>query len=182
MSALRIGLLRHFPVPLGMPSGWLSARDLQRWRADYDSAEVAVGAFDLGGIDWQHCLASDLPRTRRTAAEVFAGTIEHTALLREPSLPDFRTGGLRLPALGWQLLWRGAWLLNHASQRATRADFERRVAAAADHLCGLRGDVLVVSHAGMMAMLSAELRRRGFTGPRLRIAAHARAYVYSRAG
>ena len=182
MSALRIGLLRHFPVPLGMPSGWLSAQDLRRWRADYDSAEVTVGAFDLGGIDWQHCLASDLPRTRRTAAEVFAGDIEHTALLREPSLPDFRTGGLRLPALGWQLLWRGAWLLNHASQRATRADFERRVAAAADHLCGLRGDVLVVSHAGMMAMLSAELRRRGFSGPRLRIAAHARAYVYSRAG
>ena len=43
-------------------------------------------------------------------------------------------------------------------------------------------DPFPLTMAGMMAMLSAELRRRGFTGPRLRIAAHARAYVYSRAG
>jgi hypothetical protein len=55
-------------------------------------------------------------------------------------------------------------------------------AVVADHLCDRRGDVLAVSNAGMMAMLAAELRRRGFTGPRLRIAAHARAYVYARAG
>jgi hypothetical protein len=50
----------------------------------------------------------------------------------------------------------------------------------ADRLCMAQADTLVVSHAGMMAYLSAELRRRGFAGPRLRIAKHATVYEYER--
>jgi hypothetical protein len=46
----------------------------------------------------------------------------------------------------------------------------------------LRQDTLVVSHAGMMAYLSAELRRRGFAGPKLRWAKHATAYIYEKNG
>lgn len=50
----------------------------------------------------------------------------------------------------------------------------------ADHLSAVEQDTLVVSHAGMMAYLSAELRRRGFLGPKLRIARHATAYLYEK--
>ena len=49
-------------------------------------------------------------------------------------------------------------------------------------MSALDQDTLVVSHAGIMAYLSSELRRRGFAGPKLRIAKHATAYVYEKAG
>ena len=44
----------------------------------------------------------------------------------------------------------------------------------------MTGDTLVVSHAGMMAYLSADLRRRGYSGPKLRIAKHATLYTYEK--
>jgi hypothetical protein len=73
---------------------------------------------------------------------------------------------------------RFSWLTGHRSQRACRDDFRRRVSEVADRLCRARRDTLVITHAGMMAYLSRELRRRGFVGPKLRIARHATAYVY----
>lgn len=50
----------------------------------------------------------------------------------------------------------------------------------ADRLAAAERNTLVVSHAGVMAYLSAELRRRGFHGPPLRLAKHATLYVYER--
>jgi hypothetical protein len=52
--------------------------------------------------------------------------------------------------------------------------------ALAERLSASDQDTLVVSHAGMMAYLSAELRRRGFAGPKLRIAKYATAYIYEK--
>ena len=52
----------------------------------------------------------------------------------------------------------------------------------AERLCAADRDTLVVSHAGMMAYLSADLRRRGFGGPKLRIANHAKVYIYEKRG
>lgn len=176
----RIGLVRHLPVRQALPRGWMTAADLGRWRQHYDAAEVLSASVELAGIEWQTCLSSDLPRAHQTAAVAYAGEIECTPLLREPELATFDTGTLRLPVPAWQWLLRLAWLSGHRSQRAARDDFRQRVHTVADRLCGLSGNVLVVSHAGMMAFLSAELRRRGFAGPKLRIAQHAKAYVYER--
>jgi broad specificity phosphatase PhoE len=79
-------------------------------------------------------------------------------------------------------MWRGvfgiSWALGHRSQRACRDDFRRRVTAVADLLEGAVENTLVVSHAGMMMYLSAELRRRGFLGPKLRRPRHATLYCY----
>jgi hypothetical protein len=41
-------------------------------------------------------------------------------------------------------------------------------------------EVLVVSHAGMMAYLRRELVGRGFAGPKFRLAEHGRLYVFER--
>ena len=177
---MRIGLLRHFPVVEPLPSGWRTAGELHEWRERYDAAEVQLGKFELGGIDWGACVASDLPRAKRTAAEVFPGEIEHTELLREAEFAPFQTGNLRLPVLAWRWMIRGAWITGHNSQRACRDDLRRRVQTMADRLSAAEEDTLVVSHAGMMLYLSTELRRRGFSGPKLRIAKHAVAYVYER--
>jgi broad specificity phosphatase PhoE len=182
LERVRIGLLRHFPVEQKLPSGWRTAADLQAWRERYEMAQACVGEFDLGGVVWQACISSDLPRARITASAVFRGEIRYTSLLREPEFGQFTTGDLRLPVWAWQWLLRLSWMTGHQSQRAGRDEFRRRVLAVADQLSASDQDTLVVSHAGMMAYLSAELRRRGFAGPRLRIAKHATAYIYEKNG
>jgi broad specificity phosphatase PhoE len=153
---------------------------LQAWRERYDMAETLVGEFELGGVVWQACISSDLPRACITASAVFCGEVERTALLREPEFARFKTGNLRLPLWAWQWLLRLSWMTGHPSQRGCRDEFRGRVLAMADRLSALGQDTLVVSHAGMMAFLSAELRRRGFVGPKLRIAKYATAYIYEK--
>ena len=177
---MRIGLLRHFPVQLKFPTGWKTAAELQTWRENYDVAETSAIQADLGGIAWQVCISSDLPRACVTAGAVFPGSIERTALLREAEFAQFRTGNLRLPIRVWQWILRITWMTGHSSQRACRDAFRQRVSEVADRISASDRDTLVVSHAGMMAYLGAELRRRGFAGPRLRIADHAKVYLFEK--
>jgi broad specificity phosphatase PhoE len=177
---MRIGLLRHFPVEQKLPSGWKTAAELNDWRERYDLAKTLPCDFDSGHIDWQECIASDLPRARLTACAVFKGPVEHTSLLREPEFAQFKTGRLRLPVLAWRCVLQLSWMFGHDSQRACRDEFLGRVNRIADQLCGRDKNVLVVSHAGIMAYLSRELCRRGFSGPKLKIARHAKAYIYER--
>jgi broad specificity phosphatase PhoE len=179
---VRIGLLRHFPVTEKLPSGWRTAAELQAWRERYELAETPVGTFDVGGVDWHSCVSSDLPRARITARAVFRGEIEFTEMLREGYFAPFRTGRLRLPVKAWEWLLRLSWMTGHHSQRVCRDEFQRRVLAMADRLSAGQHDTLVVSHAAMMAYLSAELRRRGFAGPKLRRATHATVYIYQKNG
>ncbi len=177
---MRIGLIRHFPVKHGFPEGWRTSAELGVWQEAYDRSEVLVGAADLGEGGWKQCLASDLPRAQATAAAVFEGRVELTPLLREARFEPVGTGGLRLPIWAWRIVLQISWTAGHSSQRACRDDFRRRVQAAADRIESAPTDLLVVSHAGMMASLSAELRRRGFDGPGLRLARHATVYTYRR--
>jgi broad specificity phosphatase PhoE len=179
---VRIGLLRHFPVDQRFPAGWRTAADLQAWRERYDMAEGLVGEFDLGGVAWRACISSDLPRACMTAKAVFQGEVEETALLREPQFAPFQTGNLRLPVWVWQWLLRLSWMTGHSSQRACRDEFRGRILAVADRLNALDRDTLVVAHAGIMAFLSVELRRRGYVGPKFRIAKHATVYIYEKNG
>jgi broad specificity phosphatase PhoE len=135
---------------------------------------------DLGSIQWTSCLSSDMPRTLATARAVFSGSVETSNLLREAEFAEFGTGRLRLPMWMWRLLLRFTWMTGHASQRQCRDDFRRRVLYVADSLARRDGDTLVVSHAGMISYLVAELKRRGFTGPSVRIPKHSRLYVFER--
>jgi len=177
---MKIGLLRHFPVDQAWPTGWRTAMELREWVERYDVAPVVPGAFDLGGIEWRACLSSDLPRAHQTAGAVFARDVELTPLLREPTFHGFPTGGLRLPVWAWAAVLRASWWIGHRSQRTSRDEFRDRVRQAADRLCGLNDDTLVVSHAGMMSALARELKRRGFRGPRFGRARHAQVYVFER--
>lgn len=177
---MRIGLLRHFPVEQALPSGWRTSAELTEWRRRYEQSATSVGVFDLGGIAWQACLASDLPRAHTTARAVFEGPIEVTEVLREVEFAEFRTGRLRLPVKAWEWLLRASWLTGHRSQRVHRDDLRRRVVSAAERLAVVDRDTLVVSHAAMIMYLALELRRRGFSGPKLRQVKHATAYVFER--
>lgn len=160
--------------------GRLTAADLIAWRARYDRAEALVGEVHGDRADWRLSLGSDQPRAVVTTQVVFAGQIEATAQLREPQFAEFQTGGLRLPVWARRAVLSLTWMTGYRSQRACRGEFQRRVMAVADRLGAGNVDTLIVSQAGMMASLNAELRRRGFTGPKLRIARHATVYTYRR--
>jgi len=177
---MRIGLVRHFPVEQQFPGGWKTASELQQWRQQYDASPIISGPANLGSYKWPKCMSSDVERAIVTAKALFEGPVEQTMLLREPDFATFGTGGLRLPVGLWRWVLRLAWATGHKSQRTCRDDFRRRVKSAADLLESRATDILVVSHAGMMAYLSEEIRRRGFTGPKLRIAQHAKLYLYER--
>lgn len=177
---MRIGLIRHFSVEQQLPSGWITAAELNIWRQKYDASPVILGKTDLGSIQWTHCISSDLERAVATAKEVFCGPVEQSMLLREPDFVQFRTGGLRLPVWIWRWILGLLWATGRQSQRACRDEFHRRVVDTADLLEDKAGDILVVSHAGMMAYLSTEFRRRGFFGPKLRIPKHATLYIFEK--
>jgi broad specificity phosphatase PhoE len=177
---MRIGLVRHFPVTEAWPRGWLTSDDLQQWRRRYEAAEPIVGTIDVSGVAWQRCFSSDLRRAHVTARAAYAGNIVTTPWLREAEFLPFATGRLRLPVWGWQTLLRLAWLTGHKSQRPARDEFRQRIRAMADLLEGERVDTLVVSHAGVMFFLRKELLRRGFTGPRFKLAEHAKLYLFER--
>jgi broad specificity phosphatase PhoE len=177
---MRLGLIRHFPVTEPWPRGWLTSGELQEWRVRYDAAEPLVGPIDVRAVAWQRCFSSDLKRACVTAQTAYAGTITQTSLLREADVPALPTANLRLPVWGWRMLLRFAWFTGHKSQRAARDEFHQRITAIADLLEQESADTLVVSHAGVMFFLRKELLRRGFTGPKFGLAAHARLYVFDR--
>src|SRR5262249_16087864 len=159
---------------------WKTAAELQSWREQYDAAQPVVGAYELGATLWQRCITSDLERARVTAATVFPGPIEYTPLLREAKFATFQTGSLRWPVRVWYLAVGLGWMGGWGSQRACRNDFLRGAGEVTKLLTATDQDTLVVSHAGMMAFLGAELRRFGFKGPKLRIAKHAAVYLYEK--
>jgi len=176
---MRIGLIRHFPVNYPMLTGWLTAAELHQWRQHYDSAELQPQAYSaLDG--WQRCLSSDLSRTYVTAQALYSGDVQQTPLLREPEIVQFQTGELQLPHWAWRWVLRLAWLTGHRSQRNARDDFLQRVKAVMDMTEASHLDTLVVSHAGMMIYLREELLKRGYTGPKFRVADHARLYVFEK--
>jgi len=177
---MRIGLIRHFKVEQALPSGWMTAADLQLWRTRYDSARVVPVPVNLGAGTWTVCMSSDLDRAIATAKAAYQGEIEVTPRLREPEFAQFQTGRLRLPVWLWRWVLRFCWLTGHPSQRQCRDDFRSRVSGIADLLDGRSEDILVISHAGMMAYLSAALTKRGYVGPKLRMPEHARLYVYEK--
>lgn len=179
---MRVGLLRHFRVTEPYPRGWVRAGQLKAWMDRYDRAPIVPGEFDLGGVPWKACLCSPQPRARQTAEIVFRGVPEVSDLFAEARFCISPIGGVRLPVIAWRLLLQLAWKAGHRSQRIHRDDLRRRVDAAADRLESQPVDTLVVSHAGLMLHLAAELRRRGFHGPRLGFADHARAYLYQSGG
>jgi len=177
---MRVGLMRHFPVCQDWPRGWTTAGALQGWMTRYNTAAVREVPCDLGGVVWQDCVSSPLSRAQATATAVYGDGFQVCDLFAEVEYRAFQTGRLRLPVAVWRWLVQVAWWTGHPSQRACRDDLRRRVLAAANQLEAATRDTLVVSHAGMIAFLSAELRRRGFAGPRVTMAHHARAYVFER--
>lgn len=181
MRGMKIGLVRHFEVRRGLPSGWRTAAEIHQWRLEYESSEIAPQEVWLGDTDWRHCLSSDLPRAYLTAQSIFPGPITQIPHLREVEIAPFNTGRLRLPLLGWRWLVQTAWLTSHHSQRAAQERFLGNVRHVAREILHPRTEhTLVVSHGVMMMFLRRELLALGYSGPRFKLAENGKLYVFER--
>jgi broad specificity phosphatase PhoE len=178
-----VGLIRHFEVVRGMPTGWLSAADIQVWQTEYDTAAVIQKPVSLGEAVWERWMSSDVKRARETAQAIGPGPWEELPELREPQISVLRTGTLRLPFPVWRWIFRWMWMTSHRSQKAIKEELLRNVTyVAKEILAPDRRNTLVVSHAGVMMFLHRELLKQGFAGPRFKVAEHGRLYLFERDG
>ena len=166
-----------------MPSGWLSAADIQAWQTEYDTSAVIQRPVLLDPAKWERWVSSDVKRARETARAIAAGPWEELQELREPNVSVLRPGTLRLPFAAWRWIFRWMWMTSHRSQQAIKAELLRNVAyVAKEVLAPDHRNTLIVSHAGVMMFLRRELLKLGFVGPRFKLAEHGRLYLFERAG
>lgn len=87
---------------------------------------------------------------------------------------------LRLPVLMWAVWIR----LSMYFDRKTREEIKRarfRISEVFDHAFGNHTEnVLIVSHAALMVFMREELIRRGFAGPKFKIAKNGELYVFEK--
>ncbi|WP_448205523.1 histidine phosphatase family protein [Azospirillum sp. sgz302134] len=179
---MKIGLVRHFEVVLGLPSReWMTPEQISQWLNAYDGAEIRPGDVDLGGIPWTRCISSDSPRAFKTAQAIFQGPIEPTPMLREPALNPIARTNIRMPFPFWKMMLRIAWLTSHRSQLDAKTAFLNNVKTFAnDVVPTITENTLVVGHAGFMIFLRKELVRQGFRGPKFRLPENGKLYVFEK--
>lgn len=181
---MKVGLVRHYKVSKGFPRNHLAVgpEELVKWFAEYDEAEIEEGVTDLGGIQWDRCCCSDMPRAVKTAKKIFGESIQPMKELREVPHPHFdMISKRRYPFLWWAILTRLSWHFNQEAQREKKEDVQKRIQGVLDRiLLDGDGNVLIVSHAALMMEMRKELLSRGFKGPKFRTPANGALYVFEK--
>lgn len=173
-----VGLIRHFVVERGLPSGWPSCHDLILWREEYETSPVIPCPVSLGSTPWERCYSSPSPRALETAHTIWHSAPQVCDHLREADFIPFATGSLRLPLAVWEWMIRLAWATGHASQRAARTDMMERVQKFVCLLSESRTQhVLVVSHTGTMLHLRRALHKLGYRVPHFVRPRHGQLYL-----
>ncbi|GAB3163155.1 histidine phosphatase family protein [Telluribacter humicola] len=177
---MKIGLIRHFPVQHKYLTGWVSQSQVLQWFQGYNEADLQTWPVDTG-TSWDQCYSSQLPRARKTAEAIYQGEIITTPLLNEPSPDPLFKHDIRLPFLAWGMLIRLALLYNHPTQSHRKEVQEKRIRTWLSELLSQPNtDILIVSHAFTMEVLSRLLVREGFTGKVLNRPPNGVLYTYTR--
>lgn len=177
---MKIGLVRHFKVDQDFPSGkYVTADFMGQWFKDYDEADIVYGETPLLDVDWKACYASDMTRAVKTAESIYPDKIIQMKELREIPSPPLK-GKVKLPFILWAIWIRCSSFLN----KQTRAEIkkaEKRINLALDEIFAKgEGDILIVSHAALMVYMRKELIRRGFAGPKFKIASNGKLYIFEK--
>ena len=185
---MKIGLVRHFPVihPYNTRQ-WMTSSEYADWLNAYDVSEVRCLDLTLSPNEWGVCYSSDISRALATARSIYPGEIQVTPLLREIHVNPVFSSNLRLPFRTWDALSHLAWFISHPSQAEGRQKVMERLQAflsdavipPGGHVNG-QGNILVVSHGGLMWYLRTELLRLGFKGDSFTRAENGRLYIFER--
>ncbi len=162
---MKIGLIRHFPVKHPFLKGWVRQSEMLNWFNAYNSAPVKESAIEISP-DWQRCYSSQLPRAVTTATLIFSGHVEQSEFLNEPGPFKIFKKDVRLPFLAWAILIR--WAIHRSwSKTHGRAGIEIRIRQFMQQVKNEDENILIVSHALVMEILSNYLIQQGFRGRKL---------------
>ncbi|MGE7604343.1 histidine phosphatase family protein [Peribacillus sp. NPDC097675] len=177
---MKIGLVRHFKVAHDFPSGkYVTADFMEQWFKDYDEADILYGETQLSDVDWKACYSSDMSRAVKTAEDVYVGEVIQMKELREIPSPPLK-GKVKLPFIFWAIWIRCSSFMNKQTRAEIRKAKKRINQALDEILAKGEEDTLIVSHAALMVYMRKELIRRGFAGPKFRIASNGKLYVFEK--
>jgi broad specificity phosphatase PhoE len=174
-ASMTIILARH-GRPAMNQTAWIAPRDLARWIAAWNEADVAVE--DLPPPIQQRAaesgvLASSALKRGAQSAKIVGGArvVVADPIFDEASLPYPQTN-LSFPALPlslWAALLRVAWCFGYSSNAESRAAATKRARDAAARLVELatqHGSVIVVGHGIMSMLIARQLTLQGWSGQR----------------
>ncbi len=177
---MRIGLLRHFKVNCPHKK-LMTSKEFRKWSERYETSKVIKKHVEMYGIDWDICYVSDLPRAITTAKEVYSGNLIIDKLLREvDNAPFIHSEKICLPFEIWHVCGRLAWFFKSKSQPETVVGTRKRINAFLDRIDWSKENVLIVFHGFMLFNFQRELRKRGFSGERVKIVKNGVLYQYIR--
>jgi broad specificity phosphatase PhoE len=175
-----IHLVRHLPTEAA-PATWLDRHELQAWFATEGGRGIIAGSRPPAELlrragESRYLVVSPLGRAQATAGVVLAGLersgrpeVLTDADLVEIPLPALPLPWIRLPLDAWDAACRTVWLLGWSGRVESRGDAFRRARRVAGRLDGLAADgpVTAIGHGFTNILVARELRRRGWSGPRL---------------
>lgn len=179
---MKIALIRHFRVKKNYDLWkWITPSEMMQWFDEYDQADVEETEVDLGEVDWEFCLSSDLPRAVKTAKSIYAGDVVQLPQLREVPFFPLTKREIRLPFWFWGMVVRLAWKWNHRSQIQNKEVIQKRIEEVLSYIeKHNKQNVLIVGHGALMMFMQKELFKRGFQGPTIRNPVNAKLYVYTK--
>ncbi len=163
---MTITLIRHAPVIVDWDTR-LSADELPGFISAYDQAPIdttqpSKEVFDIvNGAQW--IAASTLSRSTESLAVLGVEADEISNVFAEAPLPTFGWKWLRLKPMQWLTLFRVMWLLGILKGEGSFAHSKARAQKAAkklEELAREHGDVTLMGHGGMNAMMGKALKRR----------------------
>lgn len=175
---MRIGLLRHFKVNCPHKR-MMTSKEFREWSECYETSRVIKKQVEMYGIEWDICYVSDLPRAITTAKEVYSGNLNIDKLLREvDNAPFIHSERLRLPFEVWHVCGRLAWFFKSKSQPETVVGTRKRINAFLNRIDWSKENILIVFHGFMLFNFQRELRRRGFSGEKVKVVKNGVLYQY----
>lgn len=169
---MQIALVRH-----GKPTvapGRIPAHKLDSWMGAYNRAGIDPGvpppvrARELASTA-AYAVSSDLPRAVESLRTLAPGRVaEPERIYREAGLPALPSGPVRLDPQLWAVLARVGWFLGWSGDSESAVRARRRARAASERLsehAATHGSVLLLGHGIFNALIAAELRASGWSGP-----------------
>lgn len=177
---MHIGLLRHFKVNCPHTK-MMTSSEFREWSEKYEVSKVMEKEVEMYGINWDICYVSDLPRAITTAKAVYSGNLMIDKLLREvDNAPFIHTDRFKLPFEIWHICGRLAWYFKSESQPETIIGTRKRINDFLDQIDWSKDNILIVFHGFMLYNFQKELRKRGFTGEKLKLVKNGVLYEYVR--